>query len=444
MNILHITKYCHIESVGGTERFLLDLLYELDALQHKNILGWLTLKTDQKVLSQGLQVAPLPGTLMRVDPPNPALVPAVKSLIGDFNPDIIHFHTFGRSEAAIARFAREEGIPYVFTYHSPGWTCRREDLMAFNRPTPCDGEACTFRCSACKIHERLRVIPVWLAWLATLASIPFSLFSARKPQSSVRRRTAFLADTFAFRRDLRSFLKVCSVVFSCAEWSIPLLLRNGTEEKVLRYCPQGVSSEMVEICKEADQQRSAKKEFTIGYVGRIVPVKGVDILVGAFRSLHAEDARLRIYGWPEVVPKSAFYDQIKRAADEDARITLVPRLTMTEMMKQYADIDLLCIPSISLETGPLVLFEAFQRGIPVFASDRIGQMQLLQERGEVVEPNTVEGWHLALQQAVEEYRCGEWSHVRARACGTGSLRSMIDVARDVSTGYAEACINTER
>jgi glycosyltransferase involved in cell wall biosynthesis len=435
LKILHVTEYCHHESIGGTERYILDLIRELDAMKHQSAIGWLTQKTDEKMMSLGIRIFPLPGTVMRVDPPNPDLLPALEKMISDFRPDVIHFHTFGRNEARIAQWAHSVGILYMFTYHSPGWTCRREDLLAFGRSIPCNGEVKVFRCSACKLQERAPQLPVWMAWVAAFASILFSIVLSGIKQNGFRRRTAFLADTFMFRRDLRRFLKNADVVIACAEWSVSLLIRNGAIQSHLHLIPQGVSHSAVGTETKPMKIRAPLDTFVIGYVGRVVSVKGVDIVVRAFRKFDAPNAKLHIYGWPEYPDGNAFIQSIQAAARDDSRIRLIPRLSMKDMEREYSNIDLLCIPSVSLETGPLVLFEALQHGVPVLGSKRIGQIGLLRDRGGIVEPNTPEQWHFALQKAFEAFSNGQWHNERIHAYNSGKIRSMAVVASETLHEY---------
>jgi glycosyltransferase involved in cell wall biosynthesis len=405
----------------------------LDALNLKSAIGWLTPQLRENCLSGGVQVFSLPGVPMRVDRPDCHLFLVFTSVLMEFHPDIIHFHTFGRSEAAIARWASTEGIPYVFTYHSPAWTCRREDLMAFDLKTPCDGKVRLLRCSACKVHERLNT-PIWLSYFFVVLSLPFAIFLALFPQTQFRRRLAFLADTWMFRFELRRFLKKCSRVFACADWSVPLLGLNGAPQEHIVRCPQGVSRELSFLANDSKDD-SNRQIFRIAFVGRVEPVKGVDILIEGFLRLKSRNVRLYIYGWPEDIPKSSFYEYIAKAAQMDARILLQKKLKMTEMLKMYQEIDLLCIPSVWPETGPLVLFEALQRGVPVFGSKRVGQLQLLEDRGKLIEPNTSEQWCTCLEEAMNIYSNGGWDAVCERAKGKEDLRTMADVAREVKEGY---------
>src|SRR5271170_2855785 len=117
-------------------------------------------------------------------------------------------------------------------------------------------------------------------------------------RSSLRRRTAFYYDTVRFRRALRRFLSECSLVVSCCDWSRPVLLRNGARAETVRDCPQGVSMDFTAAMETAQPKapREASDVFTVGYVGRLVPVKGAHILVEGFSQTREPKARLRIVG----------------------------------------------------------------------------------------------------------------------------------------------------
>ena len=72
---------------------------------------------------------------MRVDAPLPEFHEAAARLFETEKPDWVHFHTFGLTEAALAKLAKKHGIPYAFTYHSPAWTCRRETMLLLRNGT---------------------------------------------------------------------------------------------------------------------------------------------------------------------------------------------------------------------------------------------------------------------------------------------------------------------
>ena len=435
MFILHVTEYCHAESIGGTERYVLDLIRGLEDRGSRNAIAWMTRPPREPFEADEVRILPLPTGAMRVDTPPAELEASALRLLEKEKPDLLHFHTFGRSEALVARVARGRGIPHVFTYHSPAWSCRRGDLLAWGREA-CDGQVRAVRCSACKLHQRLGGPPC-LHLLGAMASIPAGWLFAQDSNLNRRRRISFVADTARFRQDLEEFQASCRTIFACAQWSVSVLQRNGAPASAIRFCPQGVSPRSKGGSEDSaeDLPAPATKPFVIAYVGRLTPQKGVAILAEGFHALNVPDVRLRIYGWTEHESVGGLVAKLKRLAKTDTRIELVPKLPFDRMMAEYRHLDLLAIPSVCFETGPLVMLEALQMGVPVYGSNRLGQLKLLQTRGQVVEPNTPDGWSRVLEGACTRHAAGQWEAQRRRARGDGTLRTMKDVAGEMFECY---------
>ena len=414
MKIAHVTTYCHVGSAGGTERYVHDLATDLQRRGHANEIFWLT-NDPAPAAADPLPIHALPRGEMRVDDPPPDLLPRARALLTRADrPDLLHFHTLGRTEAALARLAGELAIPFVFTYHSPAWTCRRETLLLWGE-APCDGEVRVLRCAACKVQERLHS-PPWLGYVGALAS---QVAGPLIPAGPWHRRLAFASDTAAYRADLRQFLATCPLTVACAEWSIQVLVANGAPRTRMVHLPQGVPDGFPAAGAAAPPPAS----FTVGYVGRLNEVKGLHILVEAFRRVRA-DARLQVHGWSDAPQLRDYGLRLRALAGDDPRITFLPERPPHEMPAAYAGLSLLAIPSVWLETGPLTLLEALQFGVPVYGSARIGQRGLLERYGRVIEPNTPAAWAAALEAAAAEHARGAWKRVALAE----PLATMRDVA----------------
>ena len=442
IKVVHLTRYCHVAGYGGTERYVLDLIGELRSLGVEGSIAWLCQDRDISPFeSEGIRIIPIHAPRAELDPFDPGLVKrAVAAICTEGAPSLMHVHTLGIAETEIARALSASGVPYAFTFHSPAWTCRRHTLLRWGR-VPCDGEIRTVRCSACKLHERSGLGPA-LAVLGALASAPLVYSLPSLGRTSFRRRTMFTADTYHFRRACRRFLQACGLVVSCCDWSAPLLRLNGARADRILACPQGVSRKFVPAA-DAVRKRSSIAEgnlFTIGYVGRVAAVKGVDIVIRAVRRIECERLRMQIIGWKDTA-RDSYAKQVKRMADEDKRIELVAPLAHDDMIARYGDLSLVVIPSVWRETGPLVLFEALQTGVPVWTSRNMGQQELVEAQGRVIEPNTVDRWQSALQEAVDLFRRGQWSGRRVRE---QHVRTMADVAREMRNAYERLCARAVR
>jgi glycosyltransferase involved in cell wall biosynthesis len=108
------------------------------------------------------------------------------------------------------------------------------------------------------------------------------------------------------------------------------------------------------------------------YLGTLLPMKGLDVLISAFKEIKNEQIELSIYGKIFAYSDFEFYpEKLKRSISMDKRIKLMGGYNNNELADILANIDVVVVPSLWLENSPLVIQEAFMAKIPVIAS-RIG------------------------------------------------------------------------
>jgi glycosyltransferase involved in cell wall biosynthesis len=181
----------------------------------------------------------------------------------------------------------------------------------------------------------------------------------------------------------------------------------------------------------------AGPEFVVGYVGRVTQVKGVHILMEGFSRLRERNARLRIVGWDPTHASTPYYLLLQNLARADPRVTLVPKKPFADALGEYQGMSLLAVPSVSFETGPLTLFEAQAMGVPVYGSNRLGQLEVLKAYGRIVEPNTPAGWARALEEAYALFQRGEWPKEQSSRDPQRKLRTMADVCQEIASYYRQ-------
>jgi glycosyltransferase involved in cell wall biosynthesis len=173
----------------------------------------------------------------------------------------------------------------------------------------------------------------------------------------------------------------------------------------------------------------------VGFLGRWDPVKGVHILVDAFKRLPAElpialDVRA-VGGEGEM---AEYRHDVQASAVGDRRISFLSTAPDAEVGAFLAGLDVLAVPSQWLETGPLVVLEAFAAGTPVIGSDLGGIKELVghERDGLLVPHDDVRAWTTAMLRLVRDRAL----HLRLRQ-GIGPVRKMTDVARDMAAVYRE-------
>jgi L-malate glycosyltransferase len=127
--------------------------------------------------------------------------------------------------------------------------------------------------------------------------------------------------------------------------------------------PQGVDTALF----HATGTRTLDKDFTVGFVGRFVPEKGIDVLLDAARRL-APAVRVRLIGnGPLRVQLEAL------AGSAGAEVTFIAPVPPDQLPALYRQLDVLVLPSratpVWKEQFGRVLVEAMACGVPVVGSD---------------------------------------------------------------------------
>lgn len=127
-------------------------------------------------------------------------------------------------------------------------------------------------------------------------------------------------------------------------------------------------------------------KYRIGFCGRIVEEKGIDVLIKAFAILQQQGvkAELLIGGDYQNVAGGSIYPKLKEYIDENKieNIEFIGKIKEEELGKFYSSLDVFVLPSInSLEAFGLVQVEAMMCGTPVVASDLYGVRTIVQKTG---------------------------------------------------------------
>jgi glycosyltransferase involved in cell wall biosynthesis len=177
----------------------------------------------------------------------------------------------------------------------------------------------------------------------------------------------------ARRRYLMGELNRVGVIVSPSAFTRELYIRAGVDERRIVVIEKGS-----DLPAAASPVIRPDGRLRIGYVGQIVPHKGVELLVLALRRMPQVDLEVRIHGNPAPFPHYAA--KLRRLAGGDRRIVFAGAFPRSERDRVYSELDAVVVPSLWYENSPNVIHEALAHRTPVIAAD-LGSMRELVEHG---------------------------------------------------------------
>lgn len=253
---------------------------------------------------------------------NPVMARRVEKVLEAERPDVVQVHNVAGLSAAVWLAAKKRGLPLTQVLHDYYHLCVRSTM--FNR-----GRNCERQCTLCRVYRapsrrlsRLVDVVVGVSRHVLEAHISRGLFPTARRQ----------------------------VIYNGYS-----LDRNVTPARL------------------GDKVR-------FGYIGRLHPTKGLDLLIEAFLDLEAPDVELLVAGEGE----PGYVASLRRRTEGRA----VRFLGYTRREAFFPGIDVLIVPSIWQDPFPGVCKEALAWGKPVVASRRGGipEMVVDGETGFLFEP----------------------------------------------------------
>jgi glycosyltransferase involved in cell wall biosynthesis len=228
----------------------------------------------------------------------------VSDRIRTFHPDVVHTNNLAGLTTGVWRAAQIHRVPIVHTLHDYYLTCPRSTRFA-------KGCACRTTCFDCKALTVRR---------RQMANAPMAVVGVSQRTLDIH------ANEDLFR-----------------ETPIKTVIRNAVP--------------MLDVAPPRDQIRGP---VVLGFIGRLVPEKGVDRLVRALGLLPTGAVRLKIAGRADEAEQKRL-----RALAPLADINFLGFVSPANF---YSQVDVVAAPSIWEEPGALVLAEAHAAGRPILTT----------------------------------------------------------------------------
>lgn len=433
MKILHLVYSFLPDPPGGTELYVETLCRALNRRGVSNVVAAPALVAAAYEWAgfpvRRFAVDGAPPTVTRVYGADPRAAAHFAEILAAEQPDVVHQHALTPAcSHEIVRAAHRAGLPLVFTYHTPTVSCVRGTLL-YDGHDRCDGRLDASRCSACTLQGLgvNQTIVAALDWMPDAAGrllewlrLEGGMWTAVRMRELIERR----------HHVTRAVLDEADMIVSLAPWVTELLRVNGVSPDRIVESAHGIAFE-----RAASRRRGILEgPLRIAHLGRIDPVKGTRVLVEAMRAAADAPIELDVFGQVQHDGDRRTLEQLEALAQGDPRIRFHPPLAPASVVSHLAQYDMLAVPSQWLETGPLVVLEAFAAGIPVLGSDLGGIADKVRHGvdGLLVTPyNDVAAWAAALRSCAAD---------RARVArfrdNVRPPRSMDDVAEQMQRLYA--------
>jgi len=386
MRIVHALGWYFPDSLGGTEVYVQGVAKRMSRLGHQIMVAapqqGITGPRDYE--HNGLQVYrfPIPQSISRPELRGQRPVRGVEHFhqwLRECDPTVIHFHTFvpglGLDEL---RVAKEVADKVIATTHYPslGWLCQRGTMLRWGQQL-CDGQCIPTKCAACDLQNRgLR--PRLLAATLSRLPVPVSSVAMHLPgrTGGALGMPAVIARNLSWQNQM---LRLVDAFVVLTKWAKQVVIANGAPSEKIVLNRLGHSMESVAPKPPADEEPT-EVPIKLGFLGRVDPVKGVDVLLEAFRGLPRElPLELEIRGPVAGGRDSPYYRKLQKLAGNDPRICFADPVPPEETPALLASYDILCCPSLWLEGGPTVAIEAHAVGTPVIGTPMGGLAELVSD-----------------------------------------------------------------
>ena len=446
MRVVHAAGWYFPESLGGTEVYVATGARELrragvDVCVAAPAPGARHAREEEH---DGVPVFryPVPASPTRAEARGDAIVRGAEwfhEWLAATRPDVVHMHTFvtGLDLIEVER-ARATGARVFVTSHSSalGYVCLRGTLLRWGTDV-CHGLAQPRACAACALQQR----GLSRRWASVAARLPLAAARmADRLDHPVGTGLGLPAYVEARMRRQEHLFEQIECFYALTDAARRILIANGAPSLKTRVNRLGIDDELI----RADRNRAARPgrtPITIGYLGRLDPIKGVHDLIRAVESLEPDvPVRVEIRGAGDDAAAARLRDACTAAARRDPRLVIGAPVARHEVATLLASWDLVCCPGVSLEGGPTVALEAFAVGTPVIGTRLGGLSEIVRDRhnGRLFEPGDWRALADAIRLVAKRpHTIGEWR------TNIPAVRSMREVAAEYLAAYS-ACVSSRR
>lgn len=176
-------------------------------------------------------------------------------------------------------------------------------------------------------------------------------FERTDSRTFLQRVIISLYDLFIGKKTINKFDKIIAIT----KWEIPYLKKLGVKDSKLVYIPNGIPEEFFKL------KNQAREENKIFFLGRIAPIKNIEVLIKAMNLIKDKKIILDLIGPAEEAYKAKLIELVKEQKLEQRVFFHEAVYDVKEKISIIDSHKIFVLPSKS-EGMPQVLIEALARG----------------------------------------------------------------------------------
>jgi len=261
-------------------------------------------------------------------------------------PDVVHIHHLGGLSLGMIRTADELNIPVVYTSHDHHPFCPRGQRIRDDKRI----------CQKILLDECLECLKPQTVGLNLPAKLAMYFLAKEKGLELLRQ----------MHREIKRQFERLYKIISPSNFHKERIIEAGAPKDRVIVLPYGLDLSLVEKVPPRPKGSPVRK---FAYLGTLIPSKGVEDVIIAFRKMKRKDCELHIFG--KAVPYHGLYDYEERLKEMcyGLKVYFHGAYQPEELPNVLASIDCVILPSRWYESFGITIREAIRAKRPVIASE---------------------------------------------------------------------------
>jgi glycosyltransferase involved in cell wall biosynthesis len=287
----------------------------------------------------------------------------VDGWLTEWQPDVVHIISLITLGAGVVHVAKKHDLPVLFTLTDFWMICPKINLVRGDGSL-CDGRTTDWECLRCMMGNSREFKGLTKLLPEKMVETLLTKASRHVWLSRLRGLRGMALDMAERRRVLADIAQEIGFVTAPSTHLAKVMEDNGIFSSPVRVIHSGHDLSWL----NGSPEKTTGDAIRFGYIGQLIPIKGVDGLVEAFQnSMKKGNASLSIYGNTDMNPK--YVASLQAMVRNGNQIHFMGPFAREQLAEVLAEIDVLVVPSRWHENNPRVIQEAFASKTPVIGAN---------------------------------------------------------------------------